>query len=174
MRYMLIHAADPDLAANWDDGAQAAFASWIEETIRTRVNQAELTELDEQIDGHRALSWAGMRAGALQGALAERRRDLLKTPEHVLMEPDHLGDDDVGIFAVLRQALHHGAEQRLREPGRAIQRLFDGEPSRSLDALHLRPDFLEQHAGPPGRNSGIHPKPHCCRAAGMKQPRGST
>ena len=38
MRYMLIHAADPDLAANWDDEAQAAFASWIEETIRTRVN----------------------------------------------------------------------------------------------------------------------------------------
>ena len=69
----------------------------------------------------------------------------------MLVEPDHLGDDDVGVFAVLRQALHHGAEQRLREPGRAIERLFDGEPSRSLDALHLRPDFLEQHAGPPGR-----------------------
>jgi len=38
MRYMLIHAADPDLAANWDDEAQAGFASWLEETIRTRVN----------------------------------------------------------------------------------------------------------------------------------------
>src|SRR5512146_3233279 len=38
MRYMLIHAADPDLAANWDDEGEAAFASWLEETIRTRVN----------------------------------------------------------------------------------------------------------------------------------------
>jgi hypothetical protein len=38
MRYLLIHAADPDLAGNWDDEAQAAFAAWIEETIRTRVN----------------------------------------------------------------------------------------------------------------------------------------
>ncbi|HEX9041061.1 MAG TPA: YciI family protein [Trebonia sp.] len=38
MRYMLIHAADPDLAAEWDDAAQAVFSSWIEETIRTGVN----------------------------------------------------------------------------------------------------------------------------------------
>ena len=38
MRYMLIHAADPDLAANWDDEAQAAFSAWIEESIATRVN----------------------------------------------------------------------------------------------------------------------------------------
>jgi hypothetical protein len=38
MRYMLIHAADPDLAANWDDEAQAAFSCWLEETIRTGVN----------------------------------------------------------------------------------------------------------------------------------------
>jgi hypothetical protein len=38
MRYMLIHAADPDLAALWDDGAQATFSAWVEETIRTRVN----------------------------------------------------------------------------------------------------------------------------------------
>ena len=38
MRYMLIHAADPDLAAKWDDEAQASFSSWVEETIRTGVN----------------------------------------------------------------------------------------------------------------------------------------
>jgi hypothetical protein len=38
MRYMLIHAADPDLASQWDDEAKAAFASWIEETIRSGVN----------------------------------------------------------------------------------------------------------------------------------------
>ena len=38
MRYMLIHAADQDLAAAWDDEAQAAFASWLEESINTRVN----------------------------------------------------------------------------------------------------------------------------------------
>jgi hypothetical protein len=38
MRYMLIHAADPDLESVWDDEAQASFASWLEETIRTGVN----------------------------------------------------------------------------------------------------------------------------------------
>jgi hypothetical protein len=38
MRYMLIHAADPDLAALWDDEAQATCSDWVEETIRTRVN----------------------------------------------------------------------------------------------------------------------------------------
>src|SRR5580704_17317953 len=38
MRYMLIHAADADLAAEWDDEAQASFSSWIEETIRSGVN----------------------------------------------------------------------------------------------------------------------------------------
>jgi hypothetical protein len=38
MRYMLIHAADPDLASKWDDEAQASFSSWIEETIRSGVN----------------------------------------------------------------------------------------------------------------------------------------
>jgi hypothetical protein len=38
MRYMLIHAADPDLAAKWDDEAQASFSSWLEETISSGVN----------------------------------------------------------------------------------------------------------------------------------------
>ena len=38
MRYMLIHAADPDLASEWDDEAQASFSSWLEETIRSGVN----------------------------------------------------------------------------------------------------------------------------------------
>src|ERR1700722_13774405 len=38
MRYLLIHAADPDLAALWDDEAQASFSDWVEETIRARVN----------------------------------------------------------------------------------------------------------------------------------------
>jgi ABC-type multidrug transport system fused ATPase/permease subunit len=32
--------------------------------------ETEIAELDARIDAHRALSWAGMRAGALQGALA--------------------------------------------------------------------------------------------------------
>ncbi len=31
---------------------------------------AEIAELDARIDEHRALSWAGLRVGALQGALA--------------------------------------------------------------------------------------------------------
>ncbi len=38
MRYMLIYASDPDLAAEWSDEADAAAFAWIEETIRTRVN----------------------------------------------------------------------------------------------------------------------------------------
>jgi hypothetical protein len=38
MRYMLIHAADPDLASEWDDEAQAWFSSWIEEAVRSGVN----------------------------------------------------------------------------------------------------------------------------------------
>jgi hypothetical protein len=28
MRYMLIHTADPDLASEWNDEAQASFAWW--------------------------------------------------------------------------------------------------------------------------------------------------
>jgi hypothetical protein len=38
MRYLLIHAADPDLATLWDDEAQASFSAWVEETIASRVN----------------------------------------------------------------------------------------------------------------------------------------
>jgi hypothetical protein len=38
MRYMLIHAGDPDLAEEWNDEAQASFSIWLEETIRTGVN----------------------------------------------------------------------------------------------------------------------------------------
>jgi hypothetical protein len=38
MRYMLIHTADPDLASEWNDEAQASFASWAEESIRSGVN----------------------------------------------------------------------------------------------------------------------------------------
>jgi len=38
MRYMLIHAADPDLASEWDGEAQTSFSSWIEETVRSGVN----------------------------------------------------------------------------------------------------------------------------------------
>jgi hypothetical protein len=38
MRYMLIHADDPDLASAWDDEARASFSSWVEETVNTGVN----------------------------------------------------------------------------------------------------------------------------------------
>jgi len=38
MRYMLIYAADPDLASEWTDEADAAVFSWIEETIREGVS----------------------------------------------------------------------------------------------------------------------------------------
>jgi hypothetical protein len=39
MRYLLIHTADPDVAAEWDpDENRASFTSWVEETIRSGVN----------------------------------------------------------------------------------------------------------------------------------------
>jgi hypothetical protein len=38
MRYMLIHTADPDVAAEWDENENwAAFSSWVEETVRSGV-----------------------------------------------------------------------------------------------------------------------------------------
>ncbi len=83
------------------------------------------------------------------GAAAQGLGDFLKTSEHVVVQSDHLGNDDVWIFSVLRQALHHGAKQGLREPGSAVQRLFHGQPSRALSTLHLRPDLFKQHSGTP-------------------------
>ena len=39
MRYMLIHTADPDVAAEWDEKENwASFSSWLEETVRSGVN----------------------------------------------------------------------------------------------------------------------------------------
>ena len=39
MRYMLIHTADPDVAAEWDESENwASFSSWLEETVRSGVN----------------------------------------------------------------------------------------------------------------------------------------
>jgi hypothetical protein len=39
MRYLLIHTADPDVAAEWDpDENRASFTSWVEDTIRSGVN----------------------------------------------------------------------------------------------------------------------------------------
>jgi hypothetical protein len=39
MRYMLIHTADPDVAAEWDESENlASFSSWVEETVRSGVN----------------------------------------------------------------------------------------------------------------------------------------
>ena len=39
MRYMLIHTADPDVAAEWDEKENwASFSSWVQETVRSGVN----------------------------------------------------------------------------------------------------------------------------------------
>ena len=39
MRYMLIHTADPDVAAEWDENENwASFSSWLEETVRSGVS----------------------------------------------------------------------------------------------------------------------------------------
>lgn len=40
MRYLLIHAADPDLDVKWDDQARAALATWAEDSVRAGVNLA--------------------------------------------------------------------------------------------------------------------------------------
>jgi len=38
MRYMLIHTADPDVAAEWDENENwASFSSWVEETVSSGV-----------------------------------------------------------------------------------------------------------------------------------------
>jgi hypothetical protein len=39
MLYMLIHTADPDVAAEWDEKENwASFSSWVQETVRSGVN----------------------------------------------------------------------------------------------------------------------------------------
>jgi hypothetical protein len=39
MRYMLIHTADPDVAAEWDEKENwTSFSSWLEETVSSGVN----------------------------------------------------------------------------------------------------------------------------------------
>jgi hypothetical protein len=38
---LLFGAGDADLAAEWDDEAQVAFSSWLEETISSGVNLPE-------------------------------------------------------------------------------------------------------------------------------------
>jgi hypothetical protein len=39
MLYMLIHTADPDVAAEWDEQENwASFSSWVQETVRSGVN----------------------------------------------------------------------------------------------------------------------------------------
>ena len=39
MRYMLIHTADPDVAAQWDENENwAAFSAWLEDAVRSGVN----------------------------------------------------------------------------------------------------------------------------------------
>lgn len=85
----------------------------------------------------------------LEGTLAQRCRDFLEAAEHVVMQPDHLCDDDVRIFTIFREALHHRAEQRLREPRRTIQGLFHGQSPRPFRAFNLIPDLVEQHPGTP-------------------------
>ena len=85
MRYMLIHAADPDLASEWDDEAHASFSSWIDEvdgsgtglqgtrlrpvadatTIKIRDGELIITdgpyaETREQVAGYDVVECAGL------------------------------------------------------------------------------------------------------------------
>src|SRR6266480_1633792 len=87
----------------------------------------------------------GASVRALKRSMAKRRGDLGQPAKHMKVEPDDLRDDHVWVLAVLGQALHHRTEQRLREPCRAVQRLFHREHSGALRTLDLSPDLVEQH-----------------------------
>ena len=56
----------------------------------------------------------------LDGTLAERGSHFLKAPEHVVVQSDDLSDDNIGVLPIFHETLHHGTEQRLREPRCAI------------------------------------------------------
>lgn len=73
----------------------------------------------------------------------------MEPSNHVVVQPDDLSDDDVRIFTVLREALHHRTKQSLRDPGCAIQGFFDRELPGTLRTFDLRPDLLEQHPRTP-------------------------
>lgn len=57
---------------------------------------------------------AGCSMAASERMLPQRGGNLLEAAQEVMMQADHLGDDDIGVFAVLRKGFHHGAKQGLR------------------------------------------------------------
>ena len=67
----------------------------------------------------------------------------------MFLESDDLGDHDLGIFTLLRQAFHHRTEQRLREPCGAVQRLLDRELPQPFRSLDLSPKFVKEHVSHP-------------------------
>lgn len=80
------------------------------------------------------------------GTAAQRRGDLPQARQHVVVQPGDLRHDDVRILAVLGETFHHGAEEGLREAGRAVERFFDRQLAGALSAFDLRPQFVEEHA----------------------------
>lgn len=60
--------------------------------------------------------------------LTQRRGNLLEAAQEMMVQADDLNDDDVRVFPVLGKGLHHGTKQGLWQPGRAIERLLDGQP----------------------------------------------
>jgi len=91
---------------------------------------------------------------ALKRSMAKRRGDLGQPAEHMMVKPDDLRDDHIWVLAVLGQAFHHRAEQRLGEPCRAVQGLFYCERSGALRTLDLSPDLVEQHPRHPRAHVG--------------------
>ena len=47
---------------------------------------------------------------SLNGTLAQCCSHFLEASEHVMMQPDDLSDNDIGILAIFHEALHHGAK----------------------------------------------------------------
>ena len=72
------------------------------------------------------------------------RRERLASLENLLAKlhtpsANDLDDKGVRVLAILGQALHHRAEQRLRKARGAVERLFDCELPRPLRPFDLRP-----------------------------------
>jgi hypothetical protein len=74
----------------------------------------------------------------------QARGPLPKAGQDVSLKARHLRNQHLRVLAVLGQALHHRAEQRLGQPGGAVERLLDGQRSSALRTLDLSPEFVKE------------------------------
>jgi hypothetical protein len=60
------------------------------------------------------------------------------------MQAFDLRQDELGVFAVVRETLHHRTEERLREPRRDVECLLNCQFASLLRALDHIPAFLKE------------------------------